>query len=120
MSGCSTQLASSGLIGNPVSLVPTFSPVPVPDPGIALPGGTFSGPPVLDPGIGVTYCCFLWQPVAARLRIKPRVNNLADWVSFIFFLSWIGRVYLAQLGCDCELLPGIRETSFTCFVGTSS
>src|SRR5437660_7261697 len=28
--------------------------------------------------------------------------------------------YLAQLGCDCELLPENRETSFVCFVGTSS
>ena len=29
-----------------------------------------------------------------------------------------GRIYFAQLGC--ELLPEIRETSFVCFVGTSS
>src|SRR5260370_16967974 len=28
--------------------------------------------------------------------------------------------YLAQLGCDCELIPEARETSLTCFVGTSS
>ena len=36
---------------------------------------------------------------------------------FSFSLSF-GKGYFAQLGC--ELLPEIRETSFVCFVGTSS
>src|ERR1041385_1478480 len=39
-------------------------------------------------------------------------------MGFIIVLSWKG--YFAQLGCDCELLPEIRETSLYCFVGTSS
>src|SRR6266436_9390221 len=43
--------------------------------------------------------------------------SLLKFVSFIFWV-FLELGYLAQLGC--ELLPEIRETSLTCFVGTSS
>ena len=60
---------------------------------------------------------FLRQPEAATVRTNPITNRLANLFSFILYLS---SGYLAQLGCDCELLPEIRETSLYCFVGTSS
>ncbi len=74
--------------------------------------------PVLLPGNGVMVPGFLRQAVAETVRISAKTNSLVNWVSFIFYS--FGSGYRAQLGCDCELLPEVRETSLTCLVGTSS
>ena len=86
---------------------------------IGHPGRYPVGFGVRDPGSMVVLTGFFRQPEAATVRTNPITNRLANLFSFIF-LIFHGRAYLAQLGCDCELIPEIRETSLTCFVGTSS
>src|SRR6516225_4659980 len=82
--------------------------------GAAVASGTLL--PV-RPGRGVIWPgCFL-QPDAARVRKRPKTNSLVKSVSFMFMFCGSG--YRAQLGCDCELLPEVRETSLTCLVGAS-
>ena len=69
------------------------------------------------PGSGVMEPGRFLQPTTTQVSAKPITNRLKNFVRFIVIFLFRGP-YLAQLGC--ELLPEIRATSLTCFVGTSS
>src|SRR5258705_12291679 len=59
----------------------------------------------------------LLQPTKVAEAISASTIGLAKEVIFIFGSFLVG--YLAQLGCDCELLPENREISLFCLVFTS-